>query len=1314
MADIQKVAQFVLRAKDEASPTIKAVGDTVRRLSNIKVENQILALDNQIVKLKASLASATTETARIGTELSKAKREGASAAAVVSEYGQNLAVAQAQTRRFKDALAQKEAQLRSLRGTTQSSFAAFSRGADALDVTSSRLDRLQRELAQTKAGYQQATAAAGRYLQAQRTAPGLSNQFKADAAIAEAREFKAAMADIQAEINATNATAQGSFLAFSKAANAMEIQTTEAVQLAPAIEQNTSNAQQNAAAQTAQRRAIEATTAAMQRQQQIAQRSVGGGGGGGGGMAGGGIGGLFDDANDSYATSQGRGPLGLRPYELTNLGYQINDVVSGLAMGQPPVQIFAQQFGQIAQLFPAVTAGILKFLPVLGAIGVTIVAPIARLNTFNTSLETFERQLAISVDGALYSAARLAGFTQQLDDMGVAVDEARTAISTMIKAGVVEGQIRGLVLASKELASITGSTLPEAAEKMAQAFTGGIDGVRELDQELNFLTASQYEQITAMFDAGREAEGYAAALSALENRMDPIANKADGPWSQAIDNLGNAWNNFMQWMSETVVIDMTIKALDALGVAVETLTGLLPGSDGTPGPRVNASGSLMEQLGGMSDADLDREIADTQKRVQDALSEKKNMVEMTVGLSEPDTSVIDATIADLQRELEYLQKLRETPVEDRRSLNFDPYETSQPDKTAEDWAAQMNAVEAGHARVNEATQEQKKNQIDVNRSIEEMLEDRQQEAELAAMTGKEQYVQQGILEAMNIAKEKGLELDETALQNLRERLGVLYEMKNAGDPSQFETEFTNRRFSGAGANDEELVVAAVEVAKRLGVNAKDILTAISYETGGTLDPWQKGPTTQWGEHRGLIQWGEPQREQYGVTEMSTITEQMMAVGKYLADSGVKAGDGLLQIYAAINAGDASRVNASDANNGGAPGTVTDKVRDQMSDHQARAEGLLAAYAGMTEEAEKRVESELRSNEAFAERKADMEFELAQAGRPEREAAIQEALRNAEKARGRALTAEEKRDVEALAAATYDATNAERLRQEEGKRLEEEVNMLLERQALLREQIAYFQQTGNMEAASSAELELTSINEKLVAATEAAKQFWSSMGGPGSQAAILALQKTQFELGKLDTRFLMTGEQMNEFIATSATNAFKKFAEAIANGENAAASLGDAFREMAANIIMRIGEMIVQQAIFNAISGMFGGMGLGGWIMGGVGMLFHSGGVAGSGVGPSRTISAGAWAAAPRYHEGGIAGLKPGEVPAILKKGEEVLTEDNPRHIGNGGGMGGDTAVINAIDAPSFVEAALSTAQGRKVILNYMRSDRSAVRSALGV
>ncbi|MDT3382482.1 hypothetical protein RNI52_34470 [Labrys neptuniae] len=145
---------------------------------------------------------------------------------------------------------------------------------------------------------------------------------------------------------------------------------------------------------------------------------------------------------------------------------------------------------------------------------------------------------------------------------------------------------------------------------------------------------------------------------------------------------------------------------------------------------------------------------------------------------------------------------------------------------------------------------------------------------------------------------------------------------------------------------DQLKRGAIDAARETGTDPGDILTVVSYETGGTFDPWKKGPTTQWGQHRGLIQWGEPQRKQYGITPDMSVYDQMVGVGKYLRNSGVKPGDGLLPIYAAMNAGNATKIHASDANNGGAPGTVLDKVRDQMGGHKANAAAILGGtYTG---------------------------------------------------------------------------------------------------------------------------------------------------------------------------------------------------------------------------------------------------------------------------------------------------------------------------------------------------------------------------------
>lgn len=134
--------------------------------------------------------------------------------------------------------------------------------------------------------------------------------------------------------------------------------------------------------------------------------------------------------------------------------------------------------------------------------------------------------------------------------------------------------------------------------------------------------------------------------------------------------------------------------------------------------------------------------------------------------------------------------------------------------------------------------------------------------------------------------------------------------------------------------------AIISNAEKYGYNALDVATLISYETGGTFDDWKAGPTTRWGQHRGLIQWGEPQRAKYGIYKGMPVGEQINKVFEYLHDAGVRPGMTRTQMYAAINGGHVSKVNASDAAAGGAPGTVAEKVAYQMAGHEKKAAALL--------------------------------------------------------------------------------------------------------------------------------------------------------------------------------------------------------------------------------------------------------------------------------------------------------------------------------------------------------------------------------------
>lgn len=164
---------------------------------------------------------------------------------------------------------------------------------------------------------------------------------------------------------------------------------------------------------------------------------------------------------------------------------------------------------------------------------------------------------------------------------------------------------------------------------------------------------------------------------------------------------------------------------------------------------------------------------------------------------------------------------------------------------------------------------------------------------------------------------------------------------------------------------------------------------------------------------------------------------------------------------------------------------------------------------------------------------------------------------------------------------------------------------------------------------------------------------------------------------------------------------------------------DTFRTFAADFLQRIAQMIIQaiilQAIQNALNGTSGGYG--GAIMSAFGSK-HNGGIAGrqDNGNATRMVSPLVFAGAQRFHDGGLPGLKPNEVPTILKKGEEVLTEDDPRHVGNLDGSSGPAPItLNnniMLDPVDLLRQALARPEGTRVLASSVQSNRTTFKSAL--
>ena len=307
-----------------------------------------------------------------------------------------------------------------------------------------------------------------------------------------------------------------------------------------------------------------------------------------------------------------------------------------------------------------------------------------------------------------------------------------------------------------------------------------------------------------------------------------------------------------------------------------------------------------------------------------------------------------------------------------------------------------------------------------------------------------------------------------------------------------------------------------------------------------------------------------------------------------------------------------------------------------------------------------------------------------------------------------------------------------------KYYEEALNVVLEERKAKINTINEQEKAGLLTATQARERAAEVVSQtqpKIEAITAAGLEYVDTMikAAEATGANVTALETLRAKLieGRESAKGLKTefisAAQVNEMLANGATSAFETMATAIGDAiagvhtwEDAITSIRNAFLKFAADFLMQIAKMILQQTILNALkdSGAASG-GIGGVIASAIGGMMgagvkHTGGVVGS-TGTTRVVPSAWFANAPRYHGGGIAGLAPDEYPTILKKNEEVLTANDPRNVMNGGSGQAqqNIKIMNMIDSGSVISEGLASEPGSKAIFNFMRANRTGLKQILG-
>ncbi|QPB11449.1 tail length tape measure protein [Providencia phage Kokobel1] len=310
---------------------------------------------------------------------------------------------------------------------------------------------------------------------------------------------------------------------------------------------------------------------------------------------------------------------------------------------------------------------------------------------------------------------------------------------------------------------------------------------------------------------------------------------------------------------------------------------------------------------------------------------------------------------------------------------------------------------------------------------------------------------------------------------------------------------------------------------------------------------------------------------------------------------------------------------------------------------------------------------------------------------------------------------------------------EKMQIEEVKRLQDKVNAQLDIKKNKIEEVNAQRQAGLITDQQQAEA-IKAINEGSMGGITAALDALSAQAMASSALfseeelvrITTGIGKIRAELQGVEGEFTKLDTMVVDGVLGGLDTALNSAYDGIVNVATGAESIGDAFTNLGvavgqffADFLKKIAMAILQQMLLNSLAGMGGGTGAAATSMGGVAApVKHAGGMAGSG-GRSRGVSAGVFASAPRFHTGGLPGIRPNEIPTILERGEEVLSKNDPRNIMNGGAAarsGGSQAPMNfkfvAVDDRSSVAEAMATSEGEQVMLFNMNRKAAGMRSII--
>ena len=895
------------------------------------------------------------------------------------------------------------------------------------------------------------------------------------------------------------------------------------------------------------------------------------------------------------------GLFGLKPNDLANLSYQINDIFVSLASGQNPMMVLVQQGSQIGQIFPGLISTVARFAlawaPVIAVVA-AVGAAFYELYTDAERLKKASQDLAAAPLGEGIDVQRFADAQEKLEGVAEKAEEARTAMLLLVEEGFDTDSIERYSEAAADLSKRLGIDVVEATQMLVDIQKGGIEAVYDLAEKTNDLTAADLDHAEALYEAGRAGEARQFVLDRVAERNQQIADATQSSWTPAVNNLKSAWESFTGWLGRVFapVLDGINDMINDTIVGFTFLTGLLAGK-GIAGAREDAFDVIRQQRGlnqpparGASDQNIRDRRYSAQLDEQELQNRKAITNEQRLQIA-AQKARNDAQAAGVSSAVEERAVQQAMALEQRKI-------SEEAERAGKKGAAAGRRAEAAAARAQRAAE----------------AEQRKRESALRSLDGQLRQLNRQAFAGISASLEERLQAISEKYETIADSIKKVRDLGMTTDSE------------GVSLDVIEQQVAATQ--QRL----KDEETIKFYQEQAALLEKQR---------EAEIQRITDARIRGALTTQQAMEQAAEVTGR-ISPQIVRAAESALTVARALAGANPSPEMVSWI------ASLERIISGEQSDRSVADVGL----AGL-DDASKKLDTLLKERD-----------DLVKSYQTLNELGLQS-----------------------------DAETRELTAQAYARQAEAIQPVLVS----LREQVELLHNTRDA---------LTG----LPVLSDTAYATW-----------LAKLDALNAGLANTDSRIAQVNQAAMQGIQTGVTNAFNSAANAIVGLINGTQSWGDTLEgvfttalQFAADFLNAIAQVLIQMVALQVAKSIIGGS------TGGFGSLFfHDGGIVGKQGGSYKRVTGGgdSWIGAPKFHGGGGLGLRPDEYKAVLKRGEEVLTEDDPRHVnnlGSGDGGGSQPALKQVLFLdPDQVVGAMQGRAGQKTFLTFIRTNKETIKQVLG-